>query len=75
MDTDCTQCHDAGHKKGIDLRGDLDAEKVPASYRTRVEKGLVHYADMGWIDLNCPLWVDYVNRLERPGPRMMVTAR
>ncbi|MCX7046605.1 MAG: hypothetical protein NTX50_14105 [Candidatus Sumerlaeota bacterium] len=21
-----------------------------------------------WIDLNCPLWPDYVNRLQRPGP-------
>ncbi|NIA16171.1 MAG: hypothetical protein GWP08_19080, partial [Nitrospiraceae bacterium] len=119
FDKNCTQCHDAGHKMGIDLRGDLDAEKVPASYRTLVEKGLVHYADMGynsggceklpplslgtvksklwdvlnaghhdvkltrdemrriktWIDLNCPLWGDYINRNDRPGPRMVVTAR
>ena len=118
FDNHCTQCHDANHKKGIDLRGHLDAEKVPASYRTLVEKGLVHYADMGynsggcekapplslgtvksklwevldaghhdvdldrdemrriktWIDLNCPLWGDYVNRGERPSAQRMVTA-
>jgi Hydrazine synthase alpha subunit middle domain/F5/8 type C domain len=112
LDANCVECHDQNHKMGFDLRGDLDREKVPASYRTLVSKGLVHYADMGynsggcekagplslgtlrsklwevldaghhkveldrdemhrikaWIDLNCPLWPDYINRMERPGP-------
>jgi hypothetical protein len=25
-----------------------------------------------WIDLNCPLWPDYINRNERPGPKPVV---
>jgi len=110
LDGHCVSCHNEKHKKGLDFRGDLDKEKVPVSYRTLIEKGLVHYADMGWnsggteklpplslgtlksrlwevlnaghhdvvltddemlriktwIDLNCPLWPDYKNRLERP---------
>ena len=112
LDAHCISCHNEKHPKGLDFRGDLDKEKVPVSYRTLIEKGLVHYADMGWnsggtekmpplslgtlksrlwevlnaghhdakltdddmrriktwIDLNCPLWPDYKNRLERPGP-------
>ncbi len=110
LDAHCISCHNETHKKGLDFRGALDKEKVPVSYRTLIEKGLVHYADMGWnsggteklpplslgslksrlwevlnaghhdvtltddeklriktwIDLNCPLWPDYKNRLERP---------
>lgn len=110
LDKHCAACHNDTHPKGLDFRGFLDADRVPASYRTLIEKGLVHYADMGWnsggcekmpplslgtlksklwetlnaghhnislsgdemlriktwIDLNCPLWPDYRNRLERP---------
>ncbi len=113
LDAHCVSCHNAAHKGGVDLRGDLDPEKVPVSYRTLIERGLVHYADMGWnsggteklpplslgtiksklwdtlnaghhdvalttdemlriktwIDLNCPLWPDYKNRVERPAGR------
>jgi len=111
LDRHCVSCHNPSHPKGLDYTGVLDADKIPASYRTLIEKGLVHYADMGWnsggcekkepltlgtlksrlweklnaghqkiqltpdetlriktwIDLNCPLWPDYKNRLERPG--------
>ena len=111
LDARCVSCHNGKHPKGLDFRGDLDKEKIPVSYRTLIEKGMVHYADMGWnsggtekmpplslgslksrlwevlnaghhdvkltddetlriktwIDLNCPLWPDYKNRLERPG--------
>jgi hypothetical protein len=111
LDKHCIRCHDNNHPKGLDYRGILDEDKVPRSYRTLIERGLVHYADMGWnsggcekieplslgtlksplwqalnaghenitldrdetlriktwIDLNCPLWPDYKNRLERPG--------
>jgi hypothetical protein len=111
LDKNCVSCHNQKHPKGLDYTGVLDADKIPASYRTLIEKGLVHYADMGWnsggcekmepltlgtlksrlweklnaghqkiqltpdetlriktwIDLNCPLWPDYKNRLERPG--------
>lgn len=44
----CISCHDAKHKKGINLTGVLDSHKVPASYRSLVGQGLVHYADMGY---------------------------
>jgi len=32
----------------LDLRGTLDPDGVPASYRTLIEKGLVHYFDYTW---------------------------
>lgn len=99
---------------GLDLRGTLDDERVPASYRTLITHGLVRYVDCGWnsggcekldplsfgtvksrlwevldapeghhgvqltrddtlrlktwIDLNCPLWPDYIERRLRPRP-------
>lgn len=111
-DAKCTACHDAADPQKIDLTGALDAEKVPASYRTLISQGWVHYLDWGynsggnekrpplsfgtlksklwkvldaghydvqlsgeerrrvkcWIDLNCPLWPDYIFRGDRPGP-------
>jgi hypothetical protein len=108
-DAQCVRCHDAKDKDRIDLTGALDREGVPASYRTLIERGWVHYFDWGyaqrhrkaepltfgtvksrlwqvldaghykvdltreevqrvktWIDLNCPLWPDYIHRPERP---------
>ena len=44
-DRNCTSCHDAGDKGGINLTGTLDAEKIPASYRTLIAGGWVHYFD------------------------------
>ena len=110
-DARCVRCHAAGDARKIDLSGRLDKEKVPASYRTLIEQGWVHYFDCQWgqehtkaapatfgtlrsrlwplldaghyevkltqeekqrikcwIDLNCPLWPDYVLRSSRPGP-------
>lgn len=111
-DARCVRCHDAKHKKGIDLTGALDADRIPASYRTLIRQGLVHVLDCGynsggnekrepltfgtlksklwavlaaghngvkltrdethrvkcWIDMNCPLWPDYLERSTRPGP-------
>jgi hypothetical protein len=115
-DAKCVRCHDAGDKKKLNFTAALDADKVPASYRTLVEQGWVHYfncqygeehskaaplsfgtvksrlwqvLDAGhydvkltrtetervkcWIDLNCPLWPDYLLRANRPGP--VVSAR
>ena len=110
-DARCVRCHNAGHKKGLDLTGTLDADRIPASYKTLIRRGLVHYLDCGWnsggnekrepltfgslksklwavldaghngvrltrdetrrvkcwIDMNCPLWPDYVERSSRPG--------
>jgi len=108
-DARCVSCHDARDSQQIDLTGVLDADRVPASYRTLIEKGLVHYFDYTWgqehnkaepltfgslksklwqildaghhdvqltrdemhgikcwTDLNCPLWPDYIPRLDRP---------
>lgn len=109
-DAHCVSCHNETHPKAVDLRGVLDADRVPASYRTLITRGLVHYTDCGWnsggceklepltfgtvksrlwtvldaghqdvrltwdemhrvktwIDLNCPLWPDYMERHNRP---------
>ena len=108
-DARCAHCHDARAIRGMDLTGTLDADKVPASYRTLIGGGWVHYFDMTyrlrhhkaeplsfgtaqstllrvldsdhhgakltrdemhavkcWIDLNCPLWADYIPRDQRP---------
>lgn len=105
LDAQCVRCHDATDKKRINLAGTLDRDKVPASYRTLIEQGWVHYFDYTWgqehhraaplsfgtlksklfslpgaghyevklsveeshrlkcwVDLNCPLWPDYVYR-------------
>ena len=32
----------------LDFTATLDAEKVPASYRTLISQGWVHYFDYGW---------------------------
>jgi hypothetical protein len=108
-DARCVRCHDAADARKLNLTGALDAERVPASYRTLIEQGWVHYFDMTyslrhrkadplsfgsvksrliqvldaghydakpsademlrvktWIDLNCPLWPDYIERGTRP---------
>jgi hypothetical protein len=47
-DTHCTACHDASDPQGVDLTGTLDQERVPASYRTLIAGGWVHYFDYTW---------------------------
>jgi hypothetical protein len=109
-DARCIRCHDAADEQQINLTRALDSDGIPASYRTLIAKGLVHYFDYTWgrehskaeplsfgtfksrlwkilddghydvqltseemrrvkcwTDLNCPLWSDYVFRLNRPG--------
>ncbi len=104
----CIRCHDAQDKRGLNLTAALDADRVPASYRTLIAGGWVHYFNYNWglrhhkaaplsfgtlksrlwpvlaaghhdvkltreemhrvkcwIDLNCPLWPDYLYRLDR----------
>ncbi|HUT23492.1 MAG TPA: hypothetical protein VM492_04030, partial [Sumerlaeia bacterium] len=111
LDRNCAECHAKHEARGLDLSGAIGADRVPASYRTLISKGYVHYLDCQynsgndkrepltfgslksklweildgghhdvrltaddvlriktWIDLNCPLWPDYTNRPERPGP-------
>jgi hypothetical protein len=108
-DAKCINCHNAKDKDRINLTGTPDGDGVPASYRTLIERGWVHYFDWGWaqrhykaeplafgtlksrlfkvldaghykvvltaeegqrvktwVDLNCPLWPDYLFRPERP---------
>ncbi len=107
--TRCVECHDAGDPQGLDFTGTLAKDRVPASYRTLITQGWVHYFDYTWgqehrkaepltfgtlrsplwsllkndhygvqltrdelhrvkcwIDLNCPLWPDYIQRELRP---------
>jgi hypothetical protein len=45
LDARCVSCHDASDEQGINLAGTLDAEKIPASYRTLIAGGWVHYFD------------------------------
>lgn len=109
----------ATDKQGFNLVGTLDADRVPASYRTLIAGGWVHYFNWGyavrhhkaepvsfgtlksklwqvlgsktpegghygvtltheemrrvkcWIDLNCPLWPDYIHRPDRPNRRTL----
>ena len=121
LDKRCVSCHDGSKKERIDLRGNLDAALVPASYRSLVSGGWVHYFDWmygarpfkaepltfgtlrsrlfealekkqhrdlklsendmralkAWVDLNCPLWPDYIYRPDRPNraPKQMANAQ
>lgn len=45
LNTHCVRCHDGREAGRIDLRGTLDAGRVPASYRALIEGGWVHYFD------------------------------
>jgi hypothetical protein len=45
LNAKCIRCHDAKDKDGIDLTGTLDPQRVPASYRTLIQGGWVHYFD------------------------------
>jgi len=53
LDRLCVSCHNAEHPKGLNFTGTLDAERVPASYRTLISTGLVHYLDCGWNSGGC----------------------
>ena len=44
----CVGCHNAQDRRKIDLTGTLDADRIPASYRTLISQGWVHYFDMTW---------------------------
>ncbi len=44
-DAKCIRCHNANHKRKIDLTGTRGADRIPASYRTLISQGLVHYFD------------------------------
>jgi hypothetical protein len=62
LDAKCVSCHpgaappsspaDVAAAK-VDLRGALDAERVPASYRTLISQGWMNYIDCGWNSAGC----------------------
>lgn len=45
LDAHCVRCHDGSGKVRLDLRGVLDAQRIPASYRALIQGGWVHYFD------------------------------
>lgn len=45
LNANCVRCHDGRDAKRCDLRGTLDAGRVPASYRALITGGWVHYFD------------------------------
>ncbi|WP_165234430.1 discoidin domain-containing protein [Aquisphaera insulae] len=47
-DRRCVSCHDAGATNGLNLAGTLDADRIPASYRTLIQGGWVHHFDLTW---------------------------
>lgn len=49
----CVKCHDATDKKKINLTATLDLDRVPASYRTLISQGWVHYLDCGYNSGGC----------------------
>lgn len=53
LDRHCVQCHP--HRSGdpVDLTGTLDRDRVPASYRTLITQGWVHFVDCGWNSGGC----------------------
>jgi len=48
LNANCVRCHDTQSKAKLDLRGTRDAERVPASYRSLITGGWVHYFDWHW---------------------------
>jgi len=47
-DAKCVRCHNAKDEKQTNLTGILDADGIPASYRTVIANGWVHYFDYTW---------------------------
>ncbi len=45
LDGNCVRCHDTKSEAKLDLRGVRDAQRVPASYRSLIAGGYVHYFD------------------------------
>jgi hypothetical protein len=49
LDRHCVSCHDGSQGKSkIDLTAGVDENQSPASYRTLIQKGYVHYFDCNW---------------------------
>ncbi|MHB9006021.1 MAG: HzsA-related protein [Limisphaerales bacterium] len=48
LDAHCVRCHDTKSDAKLDLRGTRDAHRVPASYRSLITGGWVHYFDWSY---------------------------
>lgn len=52
LDRRCVECHTletmADNPRQLDLTGTLDEHKIPASYRSLIQSGDVHYFDYTW---------------------------
>ncbi|MHB8971592.1 MAG: HzsA-related protein [Pirellulaceae bacterium] len=48
LDARCVRCHDMQAESQLDLRGTRDSNRVPASYRSLIAGGWVHYFDWYW---------------------------
>jgi len=48
LNAKCASCHDETDKQNIDLTGILDVDRIPASYRTLISQGWIHYFDWGY---------------------------
>jgi hypothetical protein len=48
LDAHCVSCHDGVAGGGFDLRGARDRERIPASYRSLIKGGWVHYFDWAY---------------------------
>jgi hypothetical protein len=48
LNANCVSCHGARSESKLDLRGTRDEHRVPASYRSLVSGGWVHYFDWYW---------------------------
>ncbi|MGQ9733012.1 MAG: discoidin domain-containing protein [Candidatus Zipacnadales bacterium] len=53
LDAKCVTCHDGSANTQLDLRGILDEQRVPASYRSLIQGGWVHFIDCGWNSGGC----------------------
>ncbi len=49
-DAKCVTCHDAKDKQHLNFTATLDADGVPASYRTLIEQGWVHHFNWGYAE-------------------------
>ncbi len=48
LNSNCVRCHDTKSEAKLDLRGTRDPQRVPASYRSLVAGGWVHYFDWSY---------------------------
>lgn len=48
LDSHCVRCHDTQSESKLDLRGLRDPDRIPASYRSLVSGGWVHFFDWAY---------------------------